>query len=218
MTQNIDSGRRRLLGAAVSVLGLGLIGGAAYGRVPTPPQTRGPFYPVELPLDRDNDLVRIKGHGGIAGGEISNVVGRILDENGRPVREARVEIWQCDVNGRYHHPWDRRNAPLDPHFQGYGQFVTGADGGYRFRTIKPVPYPGRTPHIHFTISGPGFEPLITQMYVEGAPGNEGDFVLNRIRDPKARASVIVPFERVGDSPELLARFDVVLAADGRFGG
>jgi protocatechuate 3,4-dioxygenase beta subunit len=185
----------------------------------TPPQTRGPFYPQELPLERDNDLVTVGGGSGLARGEIATVAGRVLDESGRPVRQARVEIWQCDVNGRYRHPWDRRDMPLDPNFQGYGQFVTGADGAYRFRTIKPVPYSGRAPHIHYAISGPGFEPLVTQLYVAGAPENARDGVLNGIADPRARRQVIVDFERPPGRPggELQARFDIVLAADGRHG-
>jgi protocatechuate 3,4-dioxygenase beta subunit len=185
----------------------------------TPRQTRGPFYPTDLPLDHDNDLVTVAGQPGVAKGEIANVFGRVLDESGRPLREARVEIWQCDVNGRYRHPGDRRDVPLDPSFQGFGRFVTGADGAYRFRTIKPVSYPGRAPHIHFAIGGPGFEALVTQLYVAGAPENAGDFVLNGIRDPKVRQGVVVPFERPSGSTasELQARFDIVLAADGRFG-
>lgn len=222
MAHPLDPQRRRLLGAAASAFGLALIGAPgtlAAQLLRTPPQSRGPFYPVELPLDRDNDLVTVAGRSGIAKGEIANVVGRVLTERGRPVADTRIEIWQCNAHGRYHHPWDRRDAPLDPSFQGYGQFVTGADGAYRFRTIKPVPYPGRAPHIHFAISGPDFEPLITQMYVAGAPENERDFLLNRIPDPRARQRLIVPFEPAAGDPSaaLMARFDIVLAADGRFG-
>ena len=133
------------------------------------------------------------------------------DHRGRPVPGARVEIWQCDVNGRYHHPRDRRDAPLDENFQGYGRSRTGTEGLYRFRTIRPVTYPGRAPHIHFTIRGPGFEPLVTQMYVQGAPENDRDWILNRIRNPVRRARVLVPFEPHPDLPEQrVARFDIVL--------
>ena len=221
MVERIDLTRRRLLRAGLTALGLG----AASAPLPawaqrllrTAPQTRGPFYPVELPLDRDNDLVTVAGASGVAKGELANVVGRVLDESGRPVRQARVEIWQCDANGRYRHPGDRGDVPLDPNFQGYGQTVSGADGAYRFRTIKPVAYSGRAPHIHFAISGPGFEPLVTQLYVAGAPENARDFVLNGVRDPRARQQLVVPFERSAGSPELLARWDIVLAGDGRLG-
>lgn len=222
MSQKIDGTRRRVIRAGLSAVGLALVGVPisieAAQLLRTPRQSRGPFYPTRLPLERDNDLVAVAGRANRAKGEIANVIGRLLDERGRPVPSARVEIWQCDANGRYRHPGDRRDVPLDPSFQGYGQFITGADGGYRFRTIKPVPYPGRAPHIHFAISGPDFEPLITQMYAAGAPENETDVLLNGIPDAAARQRLIVPFEREpGQSVELVARFDIVLAADGRFG-
>ena len=213
--------RRRAL--AGSLAALGMLVAAPLNRLyaqqllRTPPQTSGPFYPTSIPLDSDNDLVIVNGRGKIAKGQVSNVFGRVLDERGRPIRQARVEIWQCDVNGRYHHSRDHRNVPLDENFQGYGRFITGADGGYRFRTIKPVPYPGRAPHIHFKIGGPGIAALTTQMYVAGAPENEGDWILNGI-DARVRDSVIVNFAPHGGTPgELLAKFDIILAADGRFG-
>jgi protocatechuate 3,4-dioxygenase beta subunit len=214
--------RRRVLSGSLTALGLlatvPLTKSYAQQLLRTPPQTTGPFYPTSIPLDSDNDLVVVNGRTQLAKGQISNVVGRVLDEHGRPIRQARVEIWQCDINGRYHHSRDNRNVPLDANFQGYGRFTTGADGAYRFRTIKPVPYPGRAPHIHFKIGGPGIEALTTQMYVAGAPENEGDWILNSISDVRARNSVIVKFETHGDTPgELLAKFDVVLAADGSFG-
>lgn len=223
MEPTVDHARRAVLGMTLSALGLALASRPAVAQalqlLRTPPQSRGPFYPTELPLDRDNDLVQVAGQSGPARGEITNVIGRVLTERGRPMPRARVEIWQCNAYGRYHHPWDRRDVPLDPNFQGYGQLVTGADGAYRFRTIKPVPYPGRAPHIHFAISGPDFEPLITQMYVAGAPENERDFLLSAIRDAKVRQSLIVDFQRDPSSTagELLARFDIILAADGRLG-
>lgn len=217
MSRTMDINRRRLMGTALSVAGLTLVGhlpGArALQQMLTPAQSKGPFYPTQLPLDKDNDLVKVAGRSGLAKGKIANVIGRVLDERGRPVPDARIEIWQCDANGRYHHSRDQRNVPLDPHFQGYGRFVTASDGAYRFRTIKPVPYPGRAPHIHFAISGPDFDPLITQMYVEGAPENQWDFLLNRIADPQARQRLLVPFEQAVDDPnaELVGYFDIVLA-------
>jgi protocatechuate 3,4-dioxygenase, beta subunit len=213
--------RRGVLGAALAAAGLGVTARArlahALGLLPTPRQSLGPFYPTEFPLDRDNDLVQVAGRPGVARGEISNVVGRLLTERERPLAGARIEIWQCNAYGRYHHPRDRRDVPLDPNFQGYGELRTDADGRYRFRTIKPVPYPGRAPHIHFAVSGRDFEPLVTQLYVAGAPENRRDGLLNSIRDPRARQSLIAAFEPDPTSPrgELLARFDIVLAADGR---
>jgi protocatechuate 3,4-dioxygenase beta subunit len=217
----MDPTRRRVIRVGLSAVGLVLVGAPvqiqAAQLVRTPRQSRGPFYPTPLPFDKDNDLVTVTGRSALARGEIANVIGRVLDERGRPVPTARVEIWQCDANGRYRHPGDRRDVPLDPNFQGYGQFITGPDGGYRFRTIKPVPYPGRAPHIHFAISGRDFEPLMTQMYVAGAPENERDFLLSSIPDP-ARQRLIVPFEsEPSHGVALVARFDIVLAAGGRFG-
>jgi protocatechuate 3,4-dioxygenase beta subunit len=121
---------------------------------PTPAQTAGPFYPATFPQDADNDLVHITGHSGAAHGIPTRITGRILGPNGRPLSGARVEIWQCDANGRYHYVRDGRAAhPSDENFQGYGTTTTDAAGGYQFLTIRPVPYPGRTPHIHFAISG-----------------------------------------------------------------
>ena len=160
--------RRRLLsGATVTLAAAAAPVGAAL--VPTPRQSRGPYYPVEYPFDQDNDLVHVAGRSSPARGEVVVVRGHVYDERGRPGSDTRVEIWQCDANGRYHHPRDRRNAPLDENFQGWGSYLTSSDGRYFFRTIHPVAYPGRAPHIHFAISGPGFEPLVTQLYVDGAP-------------------------------------------------
>ncbi len=188
-------------------------GAAASVLIGTPAQTRGPFYPLELPLDSDNDLVRVKGRAGVARGEITDLVGQVLDRRGRPAAGTLVEIWQCDANGRYHHPWDRRGVPLDENFQGYGSFVTDADGRYRFRTIKPVAYPGRAPHIHFSVKAENAAPLVTQMYVAGAPENPRDGILNRIRDPNQRQALLVDF-RPNDTElaTLKARFDIVLDA------
>lgn len=183
----------------------------------TPDQTEGPFYPVTIPLDNDNDLVTVTGHADEAKGIVANVIGRVTDDRGRPVNQARVEIWQCDGNGRYHHPGDKRDVPRDDNFQGFGHYVTDDDGAYRFRTIKPVPYPGRTPHIHFKIQGQGIEPLATQLYVAGEPGNARDGIYNSIKDEVVRKSVTIPFEEdpLG-AGELVAYFEIVLAADGRF--
>jgi len=180
--------------------------------VRTPAQTEGPFYPDKLPLDSDNDLVQIKGAAAAALGEVTRLSGRILDARGNPLRNATVEIWQTDKNGAYLHSRSGNAARRDNNFQGFGRFETGASGEYLFRTIKPVSYPGRAPHIHVAVKLKGMETFVTQCYVRGEPQNERDGVLARIRDARARASVIVPFEPAKGSAggELTARFDIVL--------
>ena len=209
--------RRTFLGAAGAALALAATPlGASQALQRTPRQSLGPFYPASLPPDSDSDLVQVRGRIGQAHGIVTHVTGRVMDERGRVVPEALVEIWQCNGFGRYHHPRDRRDAPIDENFQGYGRSTTGNDGAYRFRTIRPVPYPGRTPHIHFAVRAPGAEPLVTQMYVAGEPGNVRDGLLNGIPDPRARASLIVDLRPLaGSVGELSGVFDVVLAADGR---
>jgi protocatechuate 3,4-dioxygenase beta subunit len=200
MTRPIWS-RRHAVIALGATGAAGVMGASAAARaatlVRTPAQTEGPFYPTRFPVDSDADLVQVAGRPGRARGVVTYVTGRVLDPQGRPVAGARVEIWQCDAAGVYHHSGDSR-GPADSNFQGYGRTVAAADGGYRFRTIRPVAYPGRTPHIHFKISGPGFAGLTTQMYVDGEPGNRRDFVLNAIRDPIVRRSVIVPLRPAAD--------------------
>ncbi|BAU47540.1 intradiol ring-cleavage dioxygenase [Sulfurifustis variabilis] len=203
-----DLKRRRLVLAIGGVLVAGAVPAAAR-REPTPAQTAGPFYPVELPLDRDNDLTRVAGASGAAIGRVTDLTGRVLDVGGRPVRGARIEIWQCDANGRYHHPRDE--GPRDPNFQGFGHTVTDPDGRYRFRTIRPVPYPGRTPHIHMAVFRGDAEPFVTQLYVKGEPRNAADFLFGRI-PPDRRGLVMAEFVPVvGGDAELQAVFDVVLA-------
>ena len=186
---------------------------AAETFAPTPQQTAGPFYPLNYPADSDNDLVHVAGHSEAAKGIVTRVSGRILDRAGRPLAGARVEIWQCDQNGRYHNVHDSSSgrAP-DDNFQGFGRTVTGAAGDYEFVTIRPVPYPGRTPHIHFAIAAPGLPPFVTQMYVEGEPSNERDSVLQGVRDPAARARLIVPLRPAPQlaAGALAAQFDIVL--------
>ena len=198
--------RRMLLGALACAAQPAL----AQNRAPTPPQTEGPFYPDRLPLDQDNDLTMVTGHQFPAAGEITDLTGRITDLNGRPLRGVVIEIWQVDNNGHYLHTADP-GADKDANFQGYGRFETGQDGAYRFRTIKPVPYPGRTPHIHVKLQRGGRDLLTTQMYVQGHPLNERDAILRGIRDAQQRASVLVPFLPSRERPaELTARFDIVL--------
>lgn len=207
--------RRGFLGAAALTLPFWTVRGAfADALTRTPSQTEGPFYPNKLPLDTDNDLLIINDGITPAVGEITHLTGRILDANGTPVRNAVVEIWQCDAKGVYLHTADsdKKQDQQDKHFQGFGRFVTGSSGEYYFRTIKPVPYPGRTPHIHFKIKRGSKHLLTTQMYMEGHPGNARDGIWRNVRDEKQRAAITVPFTPMPGSPagELSAKFDLVL--------
>ncbi len=172
----------------------------------TPSQTEGPFYPVTLPKDSDFDLLR-NGSVDYRRGQPSWVEGVVTDMQGKPVAGAQVEIWQCDEAGHYHHPGDGGRA--DPAFQGFGRVTVGADGRYRFRTIRPVPYGGRTPHIHVKVKLGARELLTTQLYVEGDRHNERDFIWRRL-DEQARAMVTVPFVPGADG--LRASFPIVVAA------
>jgi protocatechuate 3,4-dioxygenase beta subunit len=202
-----------LSGASLLATGTLLPSGAfgASGLQPTPPQTTGPFYPDVLPLDQDNDLVSVQGEDGQAKGVVTQIYGQLKDTDGRPIRRARIEIWQCDALGRYIHSLDARRGPRDPNFQGYGHTLTDDQGYYRFRTIRPVPYPGRAPHIHFAVKGKGFDRLTTQMNVEGEPRNEKDFLLGRL-SAQARRSLIVPLKPAPNlqTSDLSGQFDIVL--------
>jgi protocatechuate 3,4-dioxygenase beta subunit len=174
-------------------------------------QTEGPFYPDKLPLDTDNDLLIVNDSITSAVGEVTHLTGRILNAGGEPLRGACVEIWQCDQNGAYLHTKTSNAERRDRNFQGFGRFLTGSTGEYYFRTIKPVPYPGRTPHIHFKIKLKGRDALTTQCYVKGHPGNERDGIFKAI-DSRDRPSVLVDWVPIKDSRigELAAKFDIVV--------
>jgi protocatechuate 3,4-dioxygenase, beta subunit len=147
---------------------------------PTPSETEGPFYPVTAQKDMDFDLTRVEGGDGVAQGRIIVVAGRVLDTEGRPIEEATVDLWQANAAGRYRHPRESSDNPLDPNFQGWAIVPSGRDGGFRFKTVYPGSYGGwawrRTPHIHFKISKAGYKSLTTQMYFPGEPLNEKDFL------------------------------------------
>ena len=205
--------RRQFLLRFGCAAGLSAVPGAfAEQLLLTPRQTEGPFYPDKLPLDTDNDLLIVNDSLTQAVGEVTWLNGRILDSKGDPIRNAVVEIWQCDAKGVYLHRGSNDAAKRDAHFQGFGRFVTGSSGEYLFRTIKPVAYPGRTPHVHFAVKMKGREKFTTQCYIKGEPQNEKDGVLRGISDVKARNSVIVPFSPLPGSRagELTAKFDIVM--------
>jgi protocatechuate 3,4-dioxygenase beta subunit len=199
--------RREALVAATAAL----IAGPALGQTrlrPTPAQTEGPFYPDKMPAETDPDLVRVAGQVKQAGGEILALAGRILGVDGRPIAGAMVEIWQVDANARYIHTADAGRGGRDLAFQGFGRTRAAADGAYAFRTIKPVPYPGRTPHIHYKVYRPDGRVLTTQMVIAGEPQNERDGVFRGIA-PGDRDLVAAELKRGGEG--WVTRFDVVLA-------
>jgi protocatechuate 3,4-dioxygenase, beta subunit len=204
--------RRRLLRgltAAALAAASPLAGAAAL--IATPAQGKGPFYPLELPLDRDNDLVHVAGQSGTAVGTVIDVVGQLLDEQGHALSGVQIEIWQVNGYGRYHNPRDEQDKPWDPNFQGFGRTVTDAQGAYRFRTVRPVAYPGRAPHIHFALSDSRFATFYTQMYLAGAPENARDFLLTSVRDRQARDRLIVALQPSSEQgAEQVGRFDIVL--------
>jgi len=195
-----------VLAASITPAMLGPARAQAGPLQPTPSQTEGPFYPVRLPADSDFDLLR-NGNASYRHGQPAWVEGHVLDTAGRPVAGAVVEIWQCDQAGRYHHPGD--GAQADPAFQGFGRVTVTSDGRYRFRTLRPAPYSGRTPHIHVKVRLGSKELLTTQLYVAGDAGNERDFLWQRL-NAQGRAALSVPF--APDADGLRARFPIVVQA------
>ncbi|MGH9934815.1 MAG: twin-arginine translocation signal domain-containing protein, partial [Blastocatellia bacterium] len=165
-TSLIYTRRHFLSGAAAGIAGAALFTPGVFAQqlIQTPKQTEGPFYPNKLPLDTDNDLIVINDALTPALGTIALVSGRILGPRGEPIRNAMVEIWQCDHNGAYLHTGSVNRDKRDGNFQGFGRFLTGSTGEYLFRTIKPVPYPGRAPHIHYLVKLKGREKFSTQCY------------------------------------------------------
>ena len=173
----------------------------------TPPQSEGPFYPVSLPADNDADLLA-NGAQRYAQGQAAWVEGVVTDVDGRPVRGAAVEIWQCDHQGRYHHPGDGDRA--DRAFQGFGRVTVDAQGRYRFRTIRPVAYGGRAPHIHVKVKLGVHELLTTQLYAQGDAGNARDGLWRNLRSDADRAALTVVFAPGSDG--LQANFPIVVNA------
>jgi protocatechuate 3,4-dioxygenase beta subunit len=174
-----DPNRRRTLALLGASLLLPATPVLAADRTATPRMTEGPFYPRSFPKDTDGDLTRVAGKPAAAQGTVLDVSGRIVDRSGKPLAGAKLEVWQCDNQGHYHHVGDMQPAG-DPGFQGFGAVSTDADGRYAFRTIKPVPYSGRSPHIHFLVRDGSRSPLISQMFIEGGEGNERDFLYKHL--------------------------------------
>ena len=206
-TYSILPRRRLLAGAAALIAAPAFIRYAdAQTRRLTPAQTEGPFYPVTLPADTDYDLLA-QGERRYTQGQPAWLEGVVTDVDGKPVRGAVVEIWQCDQQGHYHHPGD---GGADPAFQGFGRVTVGASGEYRFRTIRPAAYSGRTPHIHLKVRLAQRELLTTQVYVEGDPHNERDGLWRNLRSAD-RAALTAPFKPGADG--LRAEFPIVVATN-----
>lgn len=207
--------RRKFIAASSAVAASGMLwtpGVMAEQLTQTVKMTEGPFYPDRMPLDTDNDLLRINDAINPSIGEVTHLSGRILTANGSPVRNAEVEIWQVDGKGVYLHSKSSGKENRDANFQGFGRFLTDSKGRYYFRTVKPVPYPGRTPHIHYAINVGGKRVLTTQLLIKGHPQNEKDGVFKRVKDTKLRDTVVADFKPMEDSKigELQAQFDLVL--------
>jgi protocatechuate 3,4-dioxygenase, beta subunit len=204
--------RRHLVVGAAAIAGVSAA--RAQKLVATSAQDLGPFYPIVRPTDHDADLTRLKGRGGTAMGQPIHVIGQIFDQQGNPVSNAQVDLWQCNAVGRYDHPGDRANpAALDPNFQGFARLTTDRDGQFKFRSVKPkdydTPIGRRTPHIHFSIDGHS-ERLVTQMYFPNEPLNEVDFLLKNA-DPK-QSVIAEAIDPLSADPQALAfRWTVVLA-------
>jgi protocatechuate 3,4-dioxygenase, beta subunit len=214
--------RRELLrlGIVTSVAAVwiprGLLWGWAQESLPaTPSTTPGPFYPVIKPPDQDTDLIHVRGHRGRAQGQVIHVVGRVLNQRGEPVRDARIELWQANTFGRYNHPSDPNPAPLDRDFQGYGVQLTDREGRFRFTTIKPGPYPFdatriRTPHLHFEVTG-RIDQRVTQLFFAGEALNSQDFVLQAVPRDRDRLIVELLPPPAGEDPaSRLVKWDIVL--------
>jgi protocatechuate 3,4-dioxygenase beta subunit len=222
--------RRFLHEATIATSAFAIPGWFAEALAQTAVTGDGPFYPDQLPLDTDNDLLIINANLTPAVGEITHLTGRLLAENGEPVRNAFIEIWQADSNGSYIHTGGRNDGRIDANFQGYGRFLTDVQGRYYFRTIKPVPYTllgqFRAPHIHFAVSKEGRRIMATQALVKGHEANVGDLITERIRDSALLDTLMVEYRPLAGSVlgELTANFDIRLGHtaqeldDGSIGG
>jgi protocatechuate 3,4-dioxygenase, beta subunit len=217
MNEQEGLSRRQVIGMSIVAGGAVLFRGVAAAEAVrrTPTQVLGPYYPVAKPTDQDADMTMIAGKDGHAAGQVIHVMGRLTNRHGQPVQGARIEIWQANTHGRYAHASDRNSRPLDPNFEGYALLTSDAEGHYRFKTIKPGGYPEesgvmRAPHIHFDVTGKANR-LVTQMYFEGEPLNDGDRHLQTAHANKHR--LIVGQQRSSAELEpnsLRAVWDIVL--------
>ena len=215
--------RRQMLKMGIGLGGLAILGGVGFAqtteRMVTPEVMMGPFYPMLKSLDNDADLTAIKGKTGAAAGTIIHVAGRVLDQKGKPVAGAKIEIWQANTHGRYAHGSDPNTAPLDPNFQGFAVLKTDNEGRYRFKTIKPGAYPVsatevRPPHIHFDVEGKANR-LVSQMFFPDEPLNEKDELFLNLRSQSEKTAAAVIAQTLAPTKEIekgamLFGWDIVL--------
>ena len=213
--------RRRVIAAAL----LGLASPAWLAAAPRPMagMTEGPFYPPPRwrgrndlnDLDWDADLSRVQRGAQtlVARGEHLGLRLQVLDTAGKPVDDAEVEIWQCDALAAYRHPHVAAEpGRFDPGFQGFGAARSGRDGGSSFRTIRPVPYPGRTPHIHVKLRHVTFGELTSQLFVAGDAGNDRDFLWRRLAAADREALALQLQPASADGLRWQARHPLVVPA------
>lgn len=194
------------------------VAGTMEDRIATPPQTEGPFYPKPKISDQefyDADLTCKAEGGKKAEGEFVVVQGQIVDLDGNPLAGSVVEVWQACNSGRYNHPDDQNQAPIDPNFQYWARMTTDELGRYSFKTIQPGKYPGRTPHIHYKVEAKGWPDLVTQMYFENrTDDNRKDGIFKALSQEQQRA-VTVAFEKSKDHDNLpLGNFVVTMGPKG----
>lgn len=208
--------RRDFLRQGVIAGAVALFASSAYANVlptliPTPPEIKGPFYPVLAQKDKDFDLTQVEGKQGVAKGERIIIQGQVLDTGGRPIEDVTVDLWQANAAGRYRHPRDSNKSPLDPNFQGWAIVPSGKEGKFRFKTVKPGAYPAsyrwtRPPHIHFKVSKRGYIELVTQMYFPENILNDSDRLL--MGKTKEERKLMIA-EKIEDKPDVYA-FNIVL--------
>lgn len=150
----------------------------------TPQEVEGPFYPITPQKDQDADLTKVAGQNGVAKGEIIEIFGKVLDQDLQPIEDVTIDLWQANHFGKYHHPHDTSDAPIDNNFQAWAILQSGINGSYKFKTVIPGAYPlgenqQRTPHIHLKISKKGYDSLLTQMYFPDHPLNQQDGLFKR---------------------------------------
>jgi protocatechuate 3,4-dioxygenase beta subunit len=206
-----ESSRRVFIKRGLFATTLSLLSYSANSSSPTPKEIEGPFYPVLAQKDKDFDLTQVKDQMGVAKGQVVFIEGRVLDTNDNPIENATVDLWQANAAGKYRHPHDSNNAPLDPNFQGWAIVKSGKDGYFRFKTIIPGAYPvsdtwTRPPHIHFKITKKGYLEIITQMYFPDHELNMPDLLLKR-KSKNEQTHMIA--SKVKGKPDTL-KYDIIL--------